>query len=121
MGYEYVNLDDCWQQVNRTADGHVQVDPNFPSGMKSLGDYIHNAGMKFGLYSSAGTNTCQGRAGSLNYEQIDANDYASWNVDYLKYDNCHNEGVPSAERYSIMRDALNSTGRPIFYSICNWG
>ena len=97
------------------------VDKNFPSGMKSLADYIHSKGMKFGLYSSAGTKTCQGRAGGMDNEEIDAQDYADWGVDYLKYDNCFNEGRPALERYPAMRDALNKTGRPIFYSICNWG
>lgn len=89
--------------------------------MKALGDYIHSKGLKYGIYSSAGNMTCQRRAGSLYYEDIDAADWASWGVDYLKYDNCYNEGVPSPRRYEWMRDALNKTGRPIFYSICNWG
>ena len=89
--------------------------------MKSLGDYLHSKGLKFGVYSSAGTKTCQGRAGSLGYEQIDAQDYASWGVDYLKYDNCFNQNLPSLTRYPAMRDALNATGRPIFYSLCQWG
>ena len=73
-GYRYLNLDDCWQQVNRTADGHVQIDEKFPSGMKALGDFLHDKGLKFGLYSSAGTNTCEGRAGGIDYEEIDAAD-----------------------------------------------
>jgi alpha-galactosidase len=90
LGYEYLNIDDCWQEPERTADGHVIVSPSFPSGMKNLGDYLHSKGLKFGIYSSAGTMTCQKRAGSLGYEQIDAQDYASWGVDYLKYDNCFN-------------------------------
>lgn len=89
--------------------------------MKALGDYIHSKKLKFGLYSSAGTMTCEKRAGSLGYEQMDANDYASWGVDYLKYDNCFNDGVPALERYPKMRDALNATGREIFYSVCSWG
>lgn len=89
--------------------------------MKSLADYMHSKGLLFGLYSSAGTQTCQGRAGGLDYEEIDAQDYAAWEVDYLKYDNCNNEGRPAIERYTKMRDALNKTGRPIFYSICQWG
>ena len=89
--------------------------------MKSLGDYLHSKNLKFGLYSSAGTNTCEGRAGGLGYEDLDAADYASWGVDYLKYDNCYNKNLPATERYKAMRDALNKTGRPIFYSICNWG
>lgn len=89
--------------------------------MKALGDYIHGLGLKFGIYSSAGNYTCEWRAGSLYYEDVDAADFASWGVDYLKYDNCFNEGVPAQVRYPKMRDALNKTGRPIYYSICNWG
>jgi alpha-galactosidase len=90
LGYEYMNLDDCWQQETRTPNGHIQVSEAFPSGLKSLGDYLHSIGLKFGVYSSAGTMTCEGRAGSLDYEIQDAHDYASWGVDYLKYDNCFN-------------------------------
>ena len=98
------------------------ADPqSFPSGMKSVGDYIHSLGLKYGVYSSAGNFTCQGRAGSLYFEDVDAADFASWGVDYLKYDNCFNQGVHAIERYPRMRDALNKTGRPIFYSVCNWG
>ena len=90
LGYKYVNLDDCWQQATRAADGHIQVAKTFPSGLKSLGDYMHSKSLKFGVYSSAGTQTCAGMAGSLGYEELDAQDYASWGVDYLKYDNCFN-------------------------------
>ena len=89
--------------------------------MKNLGDYLHAKGMLFGIYSSAGLYTCEGRAGGMDHEEIDAKDYASWGVDYLKYDNCFNEGRPALHRYTAMRDALLKTGRPIFYSICNWG
>jgi alpha-galactosidase len=89
--------------------------------MKSLADHIHGKGLKLGLYSSAGTFTCQGRAGGLDHEDIDAQDYAKWGVDYLKYDNCFNQGRPAHERYTRMKEALNKTGRPIFYSVCNWG
>ena len=122
LGYVYVNLDDCWQLVERDASDHVQVNSTkFPSGMKALGDYIHSKGLKFGIYSAAGPFTCQGKAGSLDYEEIDAADYATWGVDYFKYDNCANFGRSSYERYPKMRDALQKTGRPIFYSICNWG
>jgi alpha-galactosidase len=122
LGYTYINLDDCWQLADRDADGHVVADPTtFPNGMKVVGDYIHSKGLKFGIYSSAGTMTCQRRAGSLGYEAIDAADYADWGVDYLKYDNCYNNGVSAEVRYPAMRDALLATGRPIFYSICNWG
>ena len=122
LGYNYVNLDDCWMKADRTTDGHFIVDEDkFPDGMKKLGDYIHSKGLKFGIYSSAGTMTCQGLAGSLYYEEIDAQDFASWGVDYLKYDNCYNDNVPGTVRYAAMRDALASTGRPIFFSMCNWG
>ena len=89
--------------------------------MKAVGDYIHSLGLKFGIYSSAGTKTCQGLAGSLDYEDVDAEDFAKWGVDYLKYDNCFNNGVSGKIRYPKMRDALNKTGRPIFYSLCQWG
>jgi len=109
-------------EADRDEKNHFIVDKTaFPSGMKSLGDYIHSLGLKFGIYSSAGTMTCEKRAGSLGHEEIDALDWASWGVDYLKYDNCFNQDVPAIERYPKMRDALNATGRPIFYSICNWG
>jgi hypothetical protein len=87
----YVNVDDCWQ-TTRGSDGQIQIDNDrFPNGMKALGDYIHSKGLKFGIYSSAGVQTCEGRAGSLNYEEIDAQTYADWGVDLLKYDNCWNE------------------------------
>lgn len=122
LGYTYVNLDDCWNTIERDASGKMQADPSsFPSGMKSLGDYIHEKGLKFGIYSSAGNFTCEGRAGSLYHEEMDAQTFAAWGVDYLKYDNCFNENVPAIKRYTAMRDALNKTGRPVFYSICNWG
>ena len=91
LGYKYVNVDDCWMDYNRSADGHLVPDPvNFPSGMKALSDYMHEKGMKFGLYESSGTMTCQKRAGSLHHEEIDAQDFADWEVDYLKFDNCYN-------------------------------
>ena len=77
-------------------------------------------GLKFGLYSDAGEYTCQGRPGSLGYEKIDANTYASWNVDYLKYDNCFNDNISPKIRYPPMRDALTATGAPIFFSMCEW-
>jgi len=89
--------------------------------MKALGDYIHSKGLRFGIYSSAGTKTCEGRPGSLDYEETDANSFASWGVDYLKYDNCYNKNLHGLARYPKMRDALAKSGRKIFYSICNWG
>ena len=120
-GYKYINLDDCWQK-SRSEDGTIQEDPDtFPSGIPSLVEYAHGKGLFFGLYSSAGNYTCQGRPGSLDYEKIDAETYAKWGVDYLKYDNCYNNGISSLIRYPKMWNALNSTGRPIFYSLCQWG
>jgi len=120
-GYNYVNLDDCWQ-VSRDENNVIVADPQaFPSGIKALADYAHKKGMKFGLYSDAGYGTCQGRPGSLGYEEIDARTYAEWGVDYLKYDNCNPDPRTPEERYPIMRDALNKSGRAIFYSMCEWG
>jgi alpha-galactosidase len=125
-GYTYVNLDDCWMTRSRDAAGNLVADPaKFPSGIAALGDYIHARGMKFGIYESAGTETCQHYPGSLGHERADANLFASWGVDYLKYDNCGSPGGETQQdyvrRYSAMRDALKATGRPIAYSICEWG
>ncbi|MGH3378421.1 MAG: glycoside hydrolase family 27 protein, partial [Actinoallomurus sp.] len=123
-GYQYVNLDDCWALPNRDASGNLVADPTrFPNGIKAVADYVHSKGLKFGLYSSAGTMTCNsaGFPGGLGHEQQDANLWASWGVDYLKYDNCNNQGVDAQARYKAMGDALKATGRPILYSICEWG
>ena len=86
-----------------------------------MADYAHEKGLLFGLYSDAGEKTCAERPGSLGYEKEDAETYAEWGIDYLKYDNCFNTGKPSRERYPAMKDALNKTNHPIFYSICQWG
>jgi len=100
----------------------IQADSTkFPDGMKAVADHTHDAGLKFGIYSSAGSMTCQKFPGGLGHEMEDAKQYADWGVDYLKYDNCYNEGVSAYTRYTAMADALKSTGRDIFYSICNWG
>jgi len=120
-GYIYVNVDDCWAGF-RNSSGYIQPDPTtFPMGMAALAAHAHSLGLKFGLYSDAGSKTCAGRPGSLGYEKEDAQSYASWQVDYLKYDNCNNEGIPVEKRYPVMRDALNATSRRIFYSMCEWG
>ena len=94
-GYTYVNLDDCWAS-SRDASTHVILPDSaaFPSGIKALADYAHSKGLKLGIYSDAGTSTCAKRPGSLGYEAVDAQTYASWGVDYLKYDNCFNQGIP---------------------------
>lgn len=128
LGYHYVILDDCWS-VGRNASNNNSLiaDPKkFPRGMASVADDIHALGLGFGMYSDAGKFTCGGFAGSLGYETVDANTFASWGVDYLKYDNCFNEGQAgnqqiSHARYAVMGQALNATGRPILYSLCNWG
>jgi len=121
-GYEYVNLDDCWQLSRDNTTGEIQADPQaFPSGIKALADYVHSKNLKFGLYSDAGLYTCQKRPGGLYHEEQDAQTYAKWGVDYLKYDNCYNALLPPKFRYPRMRDALNKTGRPIYYSLCEWG
>eukprot|EP00475_Leptophrys_vorax_P036679 TRINITY_DN623_c0_g1_i1.p2 TRINITY_DN623_c0_g1~~TRINITY_DN623_c0_g1_i1.p2 ORF type:complete len:394 (+),score=119.44 TRINITY_DN623_c0_g1_i1:115-1182(+) len=121
LGYEYVNIDDCWQ-VSRDSTGKIVEDSTrFPSGMKALADYVHSKGLKFGLYSDAGEYTCQHRPGGLKHETSDAQTYASWGVDYLKYDNCYNDNLPPQPRYETMRDALLATGKPIYYSLCEWG
>ena len=120
-GYVYLNIDDCWQ-VARAEDGTILVDKkNFPSGIKALADYIHSKGLKFGVYSCAGSLTCAGRPGSRGYQFQDARTYAEWGVDYLKYDWCFDEGQSPQAAYKTMRDALNATGRPIVFSICEWG
>ena len=120
FGYAYVNVDDCWAK-SRDSKGVVQPDPASFADFQGMIDHVHSKGLKFGLYSDAGNKTCAGRPGSLGYETVDANTYAMWKVDYLKYDNCNNDGISPQTRYPKMRDALNATGRPIFYSLCEWG
>ncbi|MFH8520573.1 NPCBM/NEW2 domain-containing protein [Streptomyces gelaticus] len=123
-GYEYVNLDDCWAKPQRNAEGKLEADPQrFPNGIKEVADYVHSKGLKIGIYTSAGTKTCDssGLPGALGHEYSDAQQFADWGIDYLKYDNCNNLGVDAKQRYTTMRDALAATGRPIVYSICEWG
>jgi alpha-galactosidase len=120
-GYRYIVIDDCWHG-QRDQQGFIQPDPQrFPSGMKALADYIHSKGLKFGIYSDAGSQTCGGRPGSRGHEYQDAQKYAEWGVDYLKYDWCYTEGLKAEGAYLTMRDALYAAGRPIILSICEWG
>ncbi|HEX5551961.1 MAG TPA: glycoside hydrolase family 27 protein, partial [Chitinophagaceae bacterium] len=120
-GYEYIVIDDCWQ-IDRDANGEIVIDKQrFPHGMKYLADYIHAKGLRFGIYSCAGTKTCQGRPGGRGYEFQDARTYARWGVDYLKYDWCNHSTQDSKASYSIMRDALYKAGHPIVFSLCEWG
>jgi alpha-galactosidase len=120
-GYQYIVIDDCWQ-VERDASSRIVADPKrFPSGIKALADYVHGKGLKFGLYSDAGTGTCQKRPGSKDHEEQDAKTYAAWGVDYLKYDWCNTEGQDQREAYGHMSRALRASGRPIVFSMCEWG
>ena len=120
-GYVYLNLDDGWHG-ERDEQGFIHEDrEKFPSGMKALADYLHSKGLKLGIYSDAGTNTCACYAGSLGHEYQDAFMYAQWGVDYLKYDWCYTNNVNPKGAYSLMRNALRKAGRPILFSMCEWG
>ncbi|MFC9916525.1 glycoside hydrolase family 27 protein [Streptomyces sp. NPDC127197] len=126
-GYRYVVVDDCWFDPQRDAAGNLRANPTkFPSGMKALGDYIHSKGLKFGIYQAPNEKTCAqgvgtypGSTGSKGHEAQDAATFASWGVDYLKYDWCSGSGTLSEQiaQFTVMRDALRATGRPIVYSI----
>jgi len=121
-GYEYIVLDDCWSLRERDPDGNIVADPEkFPSGMKALADYLHERGFKFGIYGCAGKTTCAGYPGSMGHEYQDAKLFASWGVDYLKYDWCATGTRDAKEAYTTMRDALYAAGRPIVFSLCEWG
>lgn len=121
-GYQYVNIDDCWLTKSRNAAGQLVPDPTkFPDGISGTAAYVHSLGLKLGIYEDAGTATCAGFPGSLGHETTDANSFAAWGVDYLKYDNCNNNGISAQTRYTTMRDALQATGRPILFSLCDWG
>lgn len=120
-GYIYLNMDDCWHG-QRDADGFIQPDAKrFSSGIKALADYVHSKGLKFGIYSDAGRKTCAGMPGSFGHEYQDAIQYARWGIDYLKYDWCSSEDINPVGAYGLMRDALRAAGRPIFFSMCEWG
>ena len=121
-GYVYINLDDCWHASERNADGFIQCDAErFPSGIKALADYVHERGLKLGIYSDAGTHTCGGRLGSLGHEYQDALQYARWGIDYLKYDWCSTDNINAKGAYTLMSNALRAAGRPILFSMCEWG
>ena len=120
-GYTYLNIDDCWHG-KRDADGFIQVDAKkFPSGMKALADYVHSKGLKMGIYSDAGTETCGGYPGSLGHEYQDAIQYSRWGIDYLKYDWCNTPNINPKGAYTLISDALRAAGRPILLSMCEWG
>jgi alpha-galactosidase len=120
-GYVYIVIDDCWQ-VSRDENGQIVADKDrFPHGIKYLADYVHSKGLKFGIYSCAGTLTCAGRPAGRGHEYQDALSYARWGVDYLKYDWCNTGTQEPKASYSIMRDELFAAKRPIVFSICEWG
>ena len=120
-GYQYINIDDCWHG-ERDPQGFIQPDPKrFPSGIKALADYVHSKGLKLGIYSDAGWKTCGGKPGSRGREYQDAQTYAQWGVDYLKYDWCDAEALNAEGAYLTMRNALFAAGRPMVFSICEWG
>lgn len=120
-GYQYIVIDDCWQK-SRDEEGRIQADPErFPSGIKALVDHVHSRGLKFGIYSDAGSLTCGGRPGSAGHEFQDALQYARWGVDYLKYDWCYTGTRNPEATYTIMAKALRESGRDILLSICEWG
>jgi alpha-galactosidase len=129
-GFEYIVIDDFWQGGRDSSSGLLFADAKrFPSGIKKLADYVHSKGLKFGIYSDAGTKTCGGMPGSYGFEENDAKLFAEWGVDYLKYDYCYcpdfvsanNDYKMAINRYKAMGDALKKTGRPIVFSICEWG
>ncbi|CAD6225533.1 unnamed protein product [Miscanthus lutarioriparius] len=123
LGYDYLNIDDCWAAYARDSQGNLAANPStFPSGIKALADYVHGKGLKLGVYSDAGSRTCSNQMpGSLGYEEQDAKTFASWGVDYLKYDNCNDQGLSPQPRYVNMSKALLNSGRDIFFSLCEWG
>ncbi|HEY5080309.1 MAG TPA: glycoside hydrolase family 27 protein, partial [Opitutaceae bacterium] len=121
-GYVYVVIDDCWAKKERDGNGDLVADPvKFPGGMKALAAYVHSKGLKFGIYGCAGSKTCAGYPGGRGHEFQDARTYASWDVDYLKYDWCNRGTANAPETYRIMGDALRAAARPIVYSLCEWG
>jgi alpha-galactosidase len=132
LGYNYVNVDDCWMASSRDSKGNLVANSQkFPNGIKALADYVHKDGLLFGIYEGAGTKTCKGLPGSYNHETHDADTFASWGVDYLKYDWCSGKSVPFSSfpgqsrdqvaqtLYTRMSKALNASGRPIVFSMCN--
>ena len=122
-GYEYLIIDDCWSLKERDNIGNLVPDPEkFPNGMKSLADYVHSKGLKFGMYSCAGILTCAGYPSSYDHEFQDASLFAEWGIDYLKYDYCNfPKNADCINRYQTMSMALKATGKNILFAACNWG
>ena len=122
-GYEYLVIDDCWSLRERDENGRLVPDPEkFPHGMKAVADYVHSKGLKFGMYSCAGNMTCAGYPGSYEHEFVDAETFASWDVDFLKYDYCYHSPILHGKYlYRRMGLALENCGRDILFSACSWG
>ena len=127
LGYNYVTLDDCWSAKTRNATGHLMPEPDaFPRGMKFVADAVHAKGLRLGLYTCVGAKTCKGdRPGSFGHYERDAQTLASWGVDFVKMDHCGLSGIAvnhtDRELYGAMSAALNATGRPMTFSLCQWG
>lgn len=122
-GYQYIFIDDLWQG-GRDKFNNIVPDPEkFPSGIKALADYVHAKGLKLGIYSDAAPLTCAGVTGSLNFEDQDARTFASWGIDYLKYDYCNapSDSAVAHRRYARMAQALSKSGRDIAFGVCEWG
>ncbi|XP_055836467.1 alpha-N-acetylgalactosaminidase [Episyrphus balteatus] len=120
VGYEYINVDDCWLEKSRGPQGQLVPDRRrFPSGMKALSDYIHSRGLKFGIYEDFGNYTCAGYPGIIGYQRLDADLFADWNVDYVKLDGCYSLPLDMDVGYPDFGRHLNRTGRPMIYS-CSW-
>ena len=121
LGYSYLNLDDCWQDMKRDAAGNLQADASrFPSGMTSLASYLHERHLKFGVYTDYGTLTCMGRPGSYGFEAADATQFAAWGVDSVKMDGCYKPANASYDvGFPLFAASLNATGRPMLFS-CSW-
>ena len=120
-GYEYIVIDDGWQIARDENDVIIADSSRFPEGIKFLADYVHSKGLKFGIYTCCGTKTCGGRPGSFGYEDIDAQTYAEWGVDFIKEDWCFTDGLDTRTQYQIMSDAIKETGRSMLLSLCEWG
>eukprot|EP00602_Paraphysomonas_sp_CaronLab_P004848 CAMPEP_0185025060 /NCGR_PEP_ID=MMETSP1103-20130426/8162_1 /TAXON_ID=36769 /ORGANISM="Paraphysomonas bandaiensis, Strain Caron Lab Isolate" /LENGTH=404 /DNA_ID=CAMNT_0027558173 /DNA_START=152 /DNA_END=1366 /DNA_ORIENTATION=+ len=124
LGYKYILLDDCWSDHERDENGELQPSPHlFPSGMKALADYLHERGMLLGLYSCVGTETCKkNRPGSYGYYETDANTFAKWGADMVKADYCNKPSNETGrDLYTQFSQALNATGRPMVFAMCQWG
>lgn len=122
-GYDHLMIDDGWQGGRDNKNNMIPDAQKFPSGIKALADYVHSKGIKLGIYSDAAQLTCAGYTASLGFEEQDAKTFASWGIDYLKYDYCHapSDSNTAKVRYKKMADALRNSGRPIVFSICEWG